>query len=222
MTARPRHTIASLRAATITGLIALAGLVAGPLAVPVGAHEGRGIVEVEATHPSGPSVHYIVRVTWEDDGHAATDAIVTAAAVGEDGNALTPVTLAPADDDGRYQGVVDFPGAGDWTVRFTSIDPTGTVEHARRVTAATTTAGDAPPTAADGGGFAPADDGTGEGADEAAAGSGGSGGMPVWLVILAAVVALGGLVTAIALVRRHRSPAGAGTTGAAGPDHEAS
>jgi hypothetical protein len=224
MTTRPLPTIASLVAPALAALVGVLGVIAGPLAAPAGAHEGGAILEVEGVHPSGRSVHYIVRVTWEDDGHAAVGATVTATAVGEDGNSVTPVTLAPADDDGRYQGSVDFPEAGAWTVRFTSIDPTGTAEHAQQVAggAATTAPGDDTAAEVDDG-FAPADDGTGRSAEEAAGSS--SDGMPVWLVVLAAVVALGGAVTGVALVLRHRTASdgsGARPGGPAGPGDEPS
>lgn len=45
-----------------------------------------------------------------------------------DGSSGTPVTLSRVDDDGRYRGAVELPGSERWTVRFTSIDPTGTIE----------------------------------------------------------------------------------------------
>src|SRR5262245_56543166 len=97
--------------------LAAAGLLLGPAA---GAQEGRGIITLEATHPAGTSVHFIVRVTWADDGRPAAAAVVTATAVDSDGTQLTPVTLAPADDDGRYANAIDFGSPGTWTVRFRS------------------------------------------------------------------------------------------------------
>jgi hypothetical protein len=192
------------------------GLMAGPLGSPAGAHDGKGIVTVEASHPAGAAaVHYIVRVTWEDDGHPAADATVTAAAVGGDGTTLTPVTLAPADDNGRYAGVVEYPEAGSWTVRFTSIDPTGTAERSEEIAApATTGTDDNSDTAGDSddaadadeaGGFAPADDGTGS-SDEAAAGDDDDG-LPVWLALVALAVVIGGAATALGIVRRYRTEA---------------
>jgi len=192
------------------------GLMAGPLGSPAGAHDGKGIVTVEASHPAGAAaVHYIVRVTWEDDGHPAAEATVTAAAVGGNGTTLTPVTLAPADDDGRYAGVVEYPEAGSWTVRFTSIDPTGTAERSEEIAAPATTGPDGDPdTAGDGDdaadadeatGFAPADDGTGS-SDEAAAGADDDG-VPVWLILVALAVVIGSAVTAIGIVRRYRTEA---------------
>lgn len=113
----------------LAAVLAAAALVLGAGAVPAAAHEGDAIVVVEAAHPAGMSVHYIVRVTWENDGHAANGVTVTATAVGEDGTQLTPVTLAAADEDGRYAGVVQYPTPGTWTVRVTAVDPTGSVEQ---------------------------------------------------------------------------------------------
>jgi hypothetical protein len=211
--------VAWFAAAVATIGLAL-GLLVGLLVSPAGAHDGKGIVTVEATHPAGATaVHYIVRVTWENDGHPAADATVTAAAVGSDGTTLTPVTLAPADDDGRYAGVVEYPEAGSWTVRFTSIDPTGTAERSEEIAPPATAApGDADSTADDeatedtaaddAAGFAPADDGTGP-IDETAATNSDDDGFPVWLILVALAVVIGGAVTAVGIVRRYRTEADA-------------
>jgi hypothetical protein len=213
---------------TARGLVAALALAltlaAASGAAPAGAHEGGGTLTVEQVHPGGLSVHYIVLVTWENDGHPAADATVTATAVGSDGTALTPVTLAPSGTgDGRYAGSVTFPEAGAWTVRFTSIEPTGSAERPEQVTAPDTGAegtdgsGDAGATATSEPGVALADDGTGA---SAAQDDGGDGGMPVLLIVAAAVVAVGGVVTALLAIRRHRPDLEAGTTepGNAGPD----
>ena len=207
-------------------------LAAGP---PAGAHDGDAIIVMEAAHPAGTSVHFIVRVTWEDDGHPAEDATVTATAESLAGDQLTPVPLAPEDDDGRYSGPVEFPSAGAWTVRFTSIRPNGTLEQIQEVSVAPSTV---PTTVAPDGdsevtvgteadpGFAPEDDGTGGSAgagDETAAASGDDGdGLPVWLIVLAAVVVVGGAIAAVGTIRRYRGDAapgeGAPDEPAPGPD----
>lgn len=178
--------------------LAAAGLLLGPA---VGAQEGRGIITLEAAHPAGTSVHFIVRVTGENDGRPATGAVVTATAVDSDGTQLTPVTLAPVDNDGRYANAIDFGSPGTWTVRFASVNPTGTAEVTQTVEAggAGGDSGDS------GGGFAPADDNTG--ASGAASDSGDGGGMPVWLIVAAAVVAFGGAFLGLRTVRRYRSEA---------------
>ncbi|HLM63712.1 MAG TPA: FixH family protein [Acidimicrobiales bacterium] len=167
-------------------------------AAPAGAHSGGGTIVVEQVHPAGTSIHYIVLVTWDNDGHPAADATVTATPVATDGTAQTPFTLAPSGaGDGRYSGAVEFPEPGDWTVRFTSIEPTGTIDQAQTVTPSATPG-------ASGGAFAAADDGTGAssggGSDEA--GDGDS--IPVLLIVGAAIVALGGVVTALLAIRRNR------------------
>ena len=209
-----RHRLPVVLATAVAALALVAG---GP---PAGAHEGDAVIELEAAHPAGSSVHFIVRVTWEDDGHPATDATVTATAVSLAGDQLTPVALPAEDDDGRYSGPVEFPSAGVWTVRFTSIDPTGTLEQIQEVGVSPSTV---PTTAADGEsevtvgteadtGFAPEEDGTGSSGEdgEAAAADGDDGGLPVWLIVLAAVVVVGGAVAALGTIRRHRGGPGPG------------
>jgi hypothetical protein len=180
--------------AAIVAVVVAAGL---SLAPPAGAHEGEGIITLEASHPAGLSVHFIVRVTWENDGHPADNAVVTATPVATDGTKLTPVTLPPADNDGRYANAIEFAAPGAWTIRFTSIDPTGTAVVTQTVEAATDDGA-----SSDGGegGFAPADDDTG-----ASASSGDEGGMPIWLVGVAALVVFGGGFLALRTVRRYRA-----------------
>ncbi|MGH9192877.1 MAG: hypothetical protein ACRDZ0_10470 [Acidimicrobiales bacterium] len=199
--------IRSFMIAVVLAAVALAGALPG---APAGAHDGDGIITMEAAHPAGTSIHFIVRVTWENDGHPAADAVVTATAVGGDGTQLTPVTLAPV-DDGRYANAIDFGSSGAWAVRFTSIDPTGAAEVDQTVEAPPATPAD-DPAAASGdsgeGGFAPADDDTGA-SGGAAASDGGDSGMPIWLVGAAAVVVFGGGFLALRTVRRYRSEAAA-------------
>jgi hypothetical protein len=232
-----RRALAALAAALGLALALLPG------AAPAGAHEGVGVLTVEQVHPAGLSVHYIVMLTWENDGHPAEDATVTATPVGSDGAALTPVTLAPSGaGDGRYSGAVEFPSAGSWTVRFTSIDPTGSAERPEQVTEPTTTtaeqggSGTDATTATSEPGVALADDGTGS---SAADDDSDSGGIPVLLIVGAAVVAIGGVVTALLAIRRYRpdladgapagsgdavtpgGPAGDGPDAGAGPEAEA-
>jgi hypothetical protein len=178
--------------------LAAAGLLLGPAAE---AQEGRGIITLEAAHPAGTSVHFIVRVTGENDGRPATDAVVTATAVDSDGTQLTPVALAPADNDGRYANAIDFGSPGTWTVRFASVNPTGTAEVTQTVEAGGAGGGDSGDSD---GGFAPADDDTGA---SAAASDSGDGGMPVWIIVAAAVVAFGGAFLGLRTVRRYRSEA---------------
>jgi hypothetical protein len=181
--------------------LAAAGLLLGP---PAGAQQGEGIINLEAAHPAGTSVHFIVRVTWENDGHPATDSVVTATARGSDGTELTPVTLAPIDDEGRYANAIDFGSPGTWMVRFTSSDPTATAEVTATVEAAAATGEGG----GDGGegGFAAADDDTGASAASSSNDAGDSG-MPIWLIVAAAVVVFGGAFLGLRTVRRYRTEA---------------
>jgi len=181
--------------------LAAAGLLLGP---PAGAQQGEGIINLEAAHPAGTSVHFIVRVTWENDGHPATDSVVTATARGSDGTELTPVTLAPIDDEGRYANAIDFGSPGRWMVRFTSSDPTATAEVTATVEAAAATGGDG----GDGGdgGFAAADDDTGA-SSASSSNDAGDSGMPIWLIVAAAVVVFGGAFLGMRTVRRYRTEA---------------
>jgi hypothetical protein len=191
----------SFMIATAVAAVAAASLLLGS---PAGAQEGEGIITLEATHPAGLSVHFIVRVTWENDGRPADDAIVTATAVATDGTRLTPVTLAPVDNDGRYADAIDFDAPGSWTVRFASTDPTGTAVITQTVDAATDdgASGDSGE-----GAFAPADDDTGSSAEASTSNGGDEGGMPIWLVGAAAIVVFGGGVLALRTVRRYRAEA---------------
>lgn len=109
-------------------------------ASPAAAHEGEGILTVESQVPAGDlAVGYVVRVTWADDGHPALGSTVTATPIAPDGTPQTPVTLEPADEDGRYAATVTYPTPGDWTVRFTSVTPTGSIEVSEAVRSQTTT-----------------------------------------------------------------------------------
>lgn len=219
MTPRPFSRL--LRLLVVLG--ATGALVLGAATPPAAAHDGVAIIDFEDAHPAGTSIHYVVRVTWEDDGHAAIGATVTATATNAAGTQLTPVTLAPADEDGRYSGTIEFPSEGSWTVRVTSIDPTGSEEQTQEVTAPATTEapddgavdddGSTDDTAAEAvDGFAPADDGTGPDAEQAASDGGDDGGVPVYLIVAALAVALVGAATAVGIARRK---------GGAGPDSSA-
>jgi hypothetical protein len=239
-TARPRlrrRRAGGVLAATALALGLTLGVVPGLAGAPAGAHDGDAVIEVEV-HPAGLQIHYIAHVTWADDGHPADGATVTATAIGADGTQLTPVTLAQADSDGRYAGVLEYPSAGSWTVRITSIDPNGTLEQAQEVTPPPTTTAPAnevttSPDEATGDDatsesedFAPADDGTGDSdeaadADDAAAEPGDDsddGGMPLLLVLAAAALVIGGAVAAVTVMRRKRAGSADTAGGPTEPD----
>lgn len=152
-----RRTRTRSLALTGTLLASLLALVAAVIAAsPAGAHDGDAVFAVEAVEPQPDgAIHYVVRVTWADDGHAALDTTVTATPVAGDGTTQTPVPMTAVDQDGRYEATVAFPNPGAWTIRFTSIDPNGTSEQAQEVaepttttTASTTTAAEEPTTTA--------------------------------------------------------------------------
>lgn len=109
---------------------------------PAGAHEGGGTITVETTEPAPDgSVRYVARLIWNNDNHpaAAADTTLTATLVNADDLALTPVTLTPVDDDGRFETTVEFPDPGVWTVRFTAISPEATLEIEQDIAAPPTT-----------------------------------------------------------------------------------
>jgi hypothetical protein len=105
----------------------------------VAAHEGEGVITIESGEVTGLTATYQIRLTWQNDGHPALDATVTATARrAADGQAQTPVPMSPVDEDGRYRGAIELT-PGDWTVRFTSVTPQGTTEVPLSVVAPTTT-----------------------------------------------------------------------------------
>jgi hypothetical protein len=193
--------------------LAGAGLVVAP---PAGAQQGEGIINLEAAHPAGTSVHYIVRVTRESDGRPATDAVVTATARGGDGTELSPVTLAPIDEQGRYANAIDFGSPGTWMVRFTSVDPMATAEVTATVEATAAGGGDDSGDSGEGG-FAPADDDTGA-SGASSSDDAGDNGMPIWLIVTAAVVVFGGAFLGLRTVRRYRTEASSEETQFADPE----
>lgn len=119
--------------------LAVAALALVGSAGAAAAHEGSGVLTVETADASGTGMRYVVRLVWENDGHPAADATLTATPIAPQGAAGTPVTLQPVDEDGRYQGTVAFPSAGDWTVRFTSVTPIATIERLEQIEPTTTT-----------------------------------------------------------------------------------
>ena len=117
-----------MRALRVMVVIGLMTLVGGALtAGSAGAQDG-GSITVEQTHPTGTGAHYFVRVA------GATDATtVTATATGPDGEAGDPVTLDSGGEEGLYQGGVEMPTDGTWTVTFTAKSPDATLEHTQKV-----------------------------------------------------------------------------------------
>ena len=204
----------------LAALVAGCALLAAGPAGPAGAQEDTGEIELEAVHPAGQSIHFIVRVT--ENGDPANDATVTAAAVSLSGESLTPVELPREDDDGTYSGPVEFPSAGLWTVRFTSTNPDATLEQDQEVDLSpSTTASNQVTVGTEAGGttttggFAPEDDGTG-GSAQADTGESENEGIPLWLIAAAAIVVIGGAIAALVVRLRSTGPGSGGEGGGGG------
>ncbi len=125
-------------ALSLVAVVAVASLVFAPAA---SAHDGRAIVTLENASPvAETSVQYTVRAVWDNDGHPAADATVTVVAEGPDGARVGPVPMVALDTDGRYQATVEFPGTGEWSVRFTIVTPPGSLERTETLPVAATDA----------------------------------------------------------------------------------
>lgn len=192
------RTLAAVAALLAASLAGLAG------ASAVAADSGDAVFTVEQAEPAGgTALHYVVRVTYSDDGHPVRDATLTANALAADGTPSTPVPLTAIDQDGRYEATVEFPAAGDWTVRFTSVTPPGTLEQAQAITAPTTTTVATTTTEASEATEAPADDDDSAEAAAADESSASDDGVTPWVPIAVgtvAALAVGG--GAIAVRRR--------------------
>jgi hypothetical protein len=137
---RPLRRLAAALTVALAGAITLLGLMAGPGAGPAGAHEGPGILVMESDTPTGTSHRYVIRLTWENDGHPAARATtVNLTPTAPDGAAQTPVPMTPVDDDGRFEATVDLAQPGGWKVRFTALNPSANVEVDVDVAPPTTT-----------------------------------------------------------------------------------
>lgn len=122
---RPRAALAAL-------LLLLVAGAAGTRSAS--AHEGEGVLTLESQQvASDGTAAYQVRVTWENDGHAAIDSTVTATPIASDDSQGVPVVLQAVDQDGRYAGSLTFDDRGTWTVRFTSVTPAATAEVVEEV-----------------------------------------------------------------------------------------
>lgn len=130
----------------LTGLLAV-GVAALVAVAPVAAaHEGKAIINVETEVNQPAGTDYIIRAIWNNDGHPAADATVTATPIEPTGVNGTPIAFTARDEDGRYGGFVPMPSPGQWTVRFTVVEPAGTLEVSRDVAATTTTTAKPKPT----------------------------------------------------------------------------
>ena len=106
--------------ATATMVVLLGGVWVPPAA----AHGDAAAISVVSGEPGGDgSVHYRVRVVYENDGDPVPGVVGTAiaSAAGVDQPAV-PLT-AVAGVIGDYEATVALPGPGPWTVRFEATDP---------------------------------------------------------------------------------------------------
>ena len=109
------------------------------------AHDGDGRIEVLAAEPRPDgTVGYRLRVVFSADGHPAPESTVTATVV-DPADPQAPQPLAKSAEEGVYEGEVRFPRPGPWTVRFTSLRPTASLERGEDVAAPTTTTTSTPP-----------------------------------------------------------------------------
>jgi hypothetical protein len=82
------------------------------------------------------------RVVFANDGHPAGEAAVTVTAAGPGGTQAGPTTLNRV-DAGEYEADLALPAAGDWSLQFSSTNPTATGSATATVAAP---AAEAPPT----------------------------------------------------------------------------
>jgi hypothetical protein len=121
----------------MTVVIGLMTLVGGALAPGIASAQDSGdaTITVEQIHPTGTGAHYFVRVSGADES-----ATVTATPTSPDGKAGDPVTLTTGGEPDLFQGAVDMPDNGTWTVTFTSKGPDATLDYSQKVPAETLTA----------------------------------------------------------------------------------
>ncbi len=118
--------------AALVAVVAALVLALGVASTPAGAHGGPGRLEtVTAERGEGQAVDLVVRLTWVNGGDPVADATVTAV-VGD----AAAVPLAPGDEAGLYQGVVEAPSESP--IRVTSVEPVVTLEVTAPAAAATT------------------------------------------------------------------------------------
>jgi len=107
-------------------------LIAAGLALPASlaaAHDGTAIIQAPvATAVARTAVSLTVQVIWEDDGHAAVDATVTAVLVAPDGSPSTPVAMELVDDTGNFAATIPLPAPGQFDASVNALSPTGTLD----------------------------------------------------------------------------------------------
>lgn len=111
----------------LSAVVALVTIVGAGTA---GAHGGEGELTVTKVEQTGPTTVAVeVGIVYENDGHLAEDASVSATLTGPDGASVGPVELArTGDTTSLYAASIEVPGPGDWKVAVTSTEPEGSAE----------------------------------------------------------------------------------------------
>lgn len=100
------------------------------------AHDDVGVLDVVTAEVDGLTVRYDVALIYSGDREPVAGATVTVVAQSAAGVTVGPVNLESTGVPGHYAVTLEYPSAGDWTVRFTSITPRATVERPESVAAA--------------------------------------------------------------------------------------
>lgn len=189
----PQVTRAPRRAALLAALV----LALVP-AQSAAAHEGAGTISVDAAQRTGPlQVRYRVTLRYLADSHPKDDGAVTVTStLGGSRTVPTRLRATDATEDGGYEGTVDFPSPGTWTVRFASVSPPVTMSIEQELLAQEVTTTTAPPT--------PAATATSAPVPTVPATEDSAGEAPAWLTALGLVGAAAAVVAAALWVRRRR------------------
>lgn len=132
MSAARRSRTPVLLATAACALVAALAVGAGT----AGAHDDVGEMTVTSSVQAGPgTVRLEVGLVYENDGHLAEDATVTATLTGPDGATAGPVTLDRVDESSSlYAAEVPVPSTGTWAAQISSTGPTATATAAIEVT----------------------------------------------------------------------------------------
>jgi len=87
-----------------------------------GAHSDQGLLSIEATADEDRRITITAKLTYANDRDPVRDAEVSAVATNAADEATAPTTLAP-NGEGRYEGTLEVPSAGDWNIAARSEKP---------------------------------------------------------------------------------------------------
>jgi hypothetical protein len=151
------HILRRLAGAGVLAAVTISAVLAALTGTPaVQAQPGNPQITVEAVHQLPDSFHFIVDLVGAD-GAPLSDKVVTATPTSPSGAAGSAATLEST-GDGVYQGPVDLPEDGTWTVHIASTDPAAALDYQYAVGGGpqpTTTAAAPPATTAPAAGAAP-------------------------------------------------------------------